>query len=185
MILTDFKPSGLGGNLVLLEHKDDSAIGSFLPFWAGFMTMRHADTKPKPQQPRRIHNQARTRHTTAPPQPWMHPVPWFLAQFGMPENLTFGQTINDTTGKPSNTFLSAPDGSWCEISPGQEASTNLVMESGPVPVWNLFEQAYEQWQSAGEPGWEGFGLTVTPDEHTVWLDAPDSAITWRLHGADQ
>ncbi|MGH3907501.1 MAG: ATP-grasp peptide maturase system methyltransferase [Pseudonocardiaceae bacterium] len=180
LILTDFKPSGLGGNLVLLERSGDTATGRFLPSWAGFMTMRHAHTPPKPHQPRRVHTHARTRHTTAPPQPWMHPVPWFLAQFGMPDGLTFGQRINDTTGEPDTTYLSATDGSWCEISTEQDSVTRDVTESGPVSLWDVFEHAYEHWQAAGEPDWERLGLTVTPNAHTVWLDEPDSTTTWRL-----
>lgn len=179
LILADFTPSGLGGNLVLLECSGDTATGRFLPSWAGFMTMRHAHTAPKPHQPRRVHAHARTRHTTAPAQPWMHPVPWFLAQFGMSDNLTFGHTINDHTGEPDTTYLSATDGSWCEISTEQD-TTRQVTESGPVSLWGLFEQAYEHWRAAGEPGWERFGLTVTPNAHTVWLDEPHSITTWRL-----
>ncbi len=33
----------------------------------------------------------------------------------------FGQTINDTTGEPADTYLSATDGSWCEVSTEQDS----------------------------------------------------------------
>lgn len=99
----------------------------------------------------------------------------------MPDNLTFGQNIDDTTGQPGDTFLSATDGSWCEISTHQDNGTRNLVEGGPISLWGLFEQAYAQWRAAGEPGWERFGLTVTPHTHTVWLDHPDT--TWILTGA--
>jgi methyltransferase of ATP-grasp peptide maturase system len=180
LILTDFKPSGHAGNLVLLERQGHTATGRFLPIWAGFMTMRHTTETSKPRQPRRARSQARERCTSAPPQPWMHPVPWFLAQFTMPENLTYGQKINDRTGEPDGTFFSATDGSWCEVSANDDNGIRRVIEAGPVSLWTTFETAYEQWRAAGQPSWERFGLTVTADAHTVWLDQPDSDTCWNL-----
>ena len=87
------------------------------------MTMHHHGATPTPRQPRRVHAHARTRRTTAPAHPWMYPVPWFLIQFGMPAHLTFGETINDTTGEPDSIYLSAADGSWCEISTDDDGTS--------------------------------------------------------------
>ncbi|MGH4013120.1 MAG: hypothetical protein ACRDSL_04155 [Pseudonocardiaceae bacterium] len=44
------------------------------------------------------------------------------------------------------------------------SDTQQVVEGGPVSLWGLFEQAYEQWRAAGEPGWERFGLTRHPEQ---------------------
>lgn len=65
LILTDYQPSGLAGNLVLLQRHDDTATGRFLPDWAGFMTMRRADPAPRPRQPHRARNGARERRPSA------------------------------------------------------------------------------------------------------------------------
>lgn len=180
LILTDYKPSGLAGNLALLQRHGDTATGRFLPDWAGFMTMRHAAPAPHPRQPARTRGDARQRHTSAPAPPWAHPVPWFLAQFGMPNNLTFGHNIDDSTGEPGDIFLSATDGSWCEISIEDDNGSRRLLEGGPVALWDRFEHAYDTWQALAEPGWERFGLTVTPDTHTVWLDHPSGSTTWTL-----
>jgi hypothetical protein len=171
LILTDFKPSGLAGNLVLLERRGNSAIGRFRPSWAGFMDMRHADPPGSPPHPSRDHTNAHTRHTAAPQRPWEYPVPWFLAQFGMPPNLIYGGDLDES---PGHTFLSTTDGSWCEVG------AHHVVEGGPDSLWRRFEAAYEQWRTAGEPDWPRFGLTVTPDEHIVWLDEPNSDRRWHL-----
>jgi methyltransferase of ATP-grasp peptide maturase system len=180
LILADFKPGGIAGNLVLLERRGDTATGRFLPGWAGFMTMRHPSEADKPSQPRRDRAQARERRTAAPLEPWTHVVPWFLAQFHMPDNLTYGQSVRDESGELADTFLSATDGSWCEVSAEEDNGQRRVLESGPVSLWGLFEEAYEQWRTAGEPSWDRLGLTVTPDAHTVWLDHPDGNRWWGL-----
>lgn len=180
LILTDFKPSGLAGNLALLQRDGDTATGRFLPDWAGFMTMRHDNRAPQPHRPFRTRTDGRERRTSAPTPPWTHSVPWFLAQFGMPDNLTFGQSIDDVTGDLGDIFLSATDGSWCEVSTQEDNGSRRVLEGGPVALWGLFEQAYDRWQTVGEPSWERIGLTVTPDTHTVWLDHQDGNTTWTL-----
>lgn len=66
LILSDFKPSGMAGNLVLLERQGDTASGRFLPAWAGFMDMRHANPATKPRQPCRVHANAQVRRASAP-----------------------------------------------------------------------------------------------------------------------
>ena len=167
LILVDFKPSGHAGNLVLLECQGEIATGRFLSTWAGFMAMRHLNVSSAPRQPRRDRTNATERHTAAPAYPWLHPVPWFLAQFGMPTNVTYGEGADYT-------YLSAPDGSWCEV----RTDDARVLEGGPVSLWRAFEDAYDRWRAAGEPEWHRFGLTATPDQHTVWLDRPDSAQRW-------
>lgn len=176
-ILTDLKVGGIAGNLVLLERVGDTATGRFLPSWAGFMNMRHAEEVEKPRQPRRDRSAARERRTTAPFDPWTHHVvPWFLAQFAMPENLSYGYNVE--TG---DSFLTSTDGSWCEVSAVEVEGERRVVEAGPSHLWTKFEDAYDAWHALGQPGWSRFGLTVTPDAHTVWLDEPDGEYKWTLH----
>lgn len=131
-----------------------------------------------PRQPRRDQERARLRWTTAPLEPWLFPGPWFLAQFGMLPNLMVGQ-VHHVVGNPADTFLSAADGSWCEVNGEVDANgTRRVFEGGPTSLWRIFEDAYEQWQAAGKPGWSRFGLTVTAEHHVVWLDEPNSDLQW-------
>lgn len=55
-----------------------------------------------------------------------------------------------------------------------------MSESGPVRLWSHVEAAHEQWTEVGAPEWSRLGLTVTPSEQRIWLDTPDSGVTWLL-----
>lgn len=63
--------------------------------------------------------------------------------------------------------------SWatCDYEPG--ADTFEVVQSGPRRLWDEVEGAYRRWESAGRPGFDRFGLTVTPTGERVWLDDPE------------
>ena len=69
-----------------------------------------------------------------------------------------------------------PDRSWCEVS----EHTGQVWEAGPTPLWAAVEDAHRRWHQLDQPGWDRFGLTVTPDRQWVWLDAPDGDHSWPL-----
>ncbi|MFC3453370.1 hypothetical protein [Amycolatopsis speibonae] len=48
-------------------------------------------------------------------------------------------------------------------------------------IWDEFEKAHDQWRQLGEPGWDRFGLTVTPDgTHLIRLDDPGGTQRWYL-----
>jgi protein-L-isoaspartate(D-aspartate) O-methyltransferase len=51
-----------------------------------------------------------------------------------------------------------------------------VYQSGPRRLWNEVETAYRWWEKNGRPGFERFGLTVTADSETVWLDEPGNPV---------
>ncbi len=75
--------------------------------------------------------------------------------------------------RPVATSLVAPDGSWCEVArePGTDGRRPLS-RGGPSDLWDRVETAWDQWTQHGQPAWSDFGLTVTPDEHRVWLGEP-------------
>jgi hypothetical protein len=51
-----------------------------------------------------------------------------------------------------------------------------VHTGGPTRLWPHVEQAYQGWRGWGEPGWDQFGLTVTPDRHVLWLRDPRNVV---------
>ncbi|WP_052422287.1 methyltransferase domain-containing protein [Nonomuraea candida] len=57
----------------------------------------------------------------------------------------------------------------CESGAGAEFE---VVEGGDRDLWDEVQAAYFAWVRAGHPGRDRFGLTVTPHEQTIWLDAP-------------
>ncbi|MFD5466024.1 methyltransferase domain-containing protein [Kitasatospora sp. NPDC127059] len=66
--------------------------------------------------------------------------------------------------------------SWATVDwePGRTAYT--VVQSGPRHLWGEVEAAWQWWDAHGRPGFDRFGLTVTPDGQAVWLDDPDSPV---------
>ncbi|MCP2167055.1 methyltransferase domain-containing protein [Goodfellowiella coeruleoviolacea] len=178
-ILVDVKPATMGGNLVLLHRDGDQAVGRFLPGWAGFMQMRHSTASEEARRlPRPDRSESVSRVASVPAVPWEAPVPWFLATRTMPVGVTFGQRWDEHTQQVGDTYLAAPDGSWCEISAEDEHGKRRVWEGGPVSIVGAIEEAYRLWHDLDEPGWDQLGLTVTPHEQYVWLNDPASPHRW-------
>ncbi|GGX93437.1 methyltransferase domain-containing protein [Streptomyces hiroshimensis] len=51
-----------------------------------------------------------------------------------------------------------------------------VAESGPRRLWAEVEQVMDWWYANGRPGFGRYGLTVTPEGQSVWLDAPENVV---------
>lgn len=183
LILADVKPAQLAGNLVLLRRTRDGAEGRFDRTYGSFMAMRRiGETYGSPRSSRiRDRTTARTRRSTLDAiRPWEHSVLWFLAHFELPSGISFGQCSKDVSEPPTTTFLSAADGSWCEIDEPVPNGACQVWEAGPHPLWRIIEDAHTTWLTMDQPGWERFGLTVGPARQWVWLDSPHSDIRWAL-----
>lgn len=82
------------------------------------------------------------------------------------------------TGGPGAVFFTSHDGSWCELSTAAADGTRQGWEGGPRHLWASIEAAMDFWRHHGEPGWDRFGLTITPHHQEVWLDTPDSNHRW-------
>jgi methyltransferase of ATP-grasp peptide maturase system len=177
LILTDLKLSIHAGNLVRLRRGPDRAEGHFDPTWAGFMPLRPETPRGDGTLPVRDRNRAARRTTDLDQlRPWDNMVAWFLVQLSVPTEIGYGHILEEHTGRPGDVFLTSSDGSWCEVS----EHTGQVWEAGPTPLWAAVEDAHRRWHELGEPGWDRFGLTVTPDRQWVWLDAPDGDHSWPL-----
>jgi hypothetical protein len=57
-----------------------------------------------------------------------------------------------------------------------------VYQSGPRRLWDLVEAAHSWWQDHRCPGFDRFGLTVTPAGETPRLDQPGRELP-RLEGS--
>lgn len=51
-----------------------------------------------------------------------------------------------------------------------------IVQSGPRRLWDAVAEAWTWWDDQGRPGFDRFGLTVTADGQTVWLDSPDKPV---------
>ncbi|OZM75191.1 protein-L-isoaspartate(D-aspartate) O-methyltransferase [Amycolatopsis antarctica] len=190
VILSDLKPAPGAGSLVRLTRRDDDrAEGRFDATYAAFMDLRHtAGNNPAGFRVERDHDRAEYRTTSLDPNtPWASLLVWFLASFDLGPEIAYGYTLpeggkipahSDTV--PTASWIATPDGSWAEITLAAQNGQHEVAEGGPRRLWRLIENAYDTWTDLGRPGWDSFGLTVTPGTHTVWFDQPDSEHTWYL-----
>ncbi|MFJ9842037.1 methyltransferase domain-containing protein [Kitasatospora sp. NPDC101155] len=73
-------------------------------------------------------------------------------------------------------LYSTDTASWATADWEAERTTYEVVQSGPRRLWDEVETAWRWWNAAGRPDFERFGLTVTPDGHTPWLDDPANTL---------
>ena len=76
-------------------------------------------------------------------------------------------------------LLSHPDGSWVRFATGPDGRT-LVRQDGPRNLWDIAEQAHEQWELLDRPRRQRFGISVRGARQELWLDEEDSPHRWPL-----
>lgn len=80
-----------------------------------------------------------------------------------------------------NAWLHDGRESWAMLA-ALGGSRTVAYQGGPRLLWDEVEDAWRWWDAAGRPGVERFGLTVTPDGESVWLDAPARPVAAELAG---
>ncbi|MFJ8311222.1 MULTISPECIES: methyltransferase domain-containing protein [unclassified Streptomyces] len=76
-------------------------------------------------------------------------------------------------------FYELGDTSWaCAMF--RDGAPAKVWQHGERRLWDEVEAAFRWWQKQGRPAHDRFGLTITPDGHTAWLDEPGNALTATL-----
>ncbi|WP_370949059.1 ATP-grasp peptide maturase system methyltransferase [Amycolatopsis sp. cg5] len=182
VVLTDLKVAHGAGNLVRITRTDtDRAEGRFDPTYAAFMSLRHQPgglDRTVTWAARDTTVAHRWTSTVDPQTPWNSLVVWFLAAFDLGPDVSIGYTGSDTTSQPSAVTLSTPDGSWAQIALATADGAHQVTEGGPRRLWLAVERAHQLWNRLDQPGWDRFGLTVTPEAHTLWFDHPDGDHRW-------
>lgn len=151
--------------VLLTVHDSGTADGVLLPGTISFMAAR-AHERPRPGNP--AHWAALTRHAPArsarhSPARLYEPTAEgffgrFLAQLaaGDAQQASVGDTthlIDVTTG--STATLTPHDGRW------------RVRQTGPLPLWDRVEHAWDAWDAAGRPGPESFRIRIGHGRQTV------------------
>ncbi|MDQ2883121.1 MAG: hypothetical protein M3Y48_18570 [Actinomycetota bacterium] len=168
---------------MLLRRRGDTAEGRFDPTFGSFMgirrtgeTYRHRGSVVRSQTRDRAEQRATKLDLT---RPWEQSAFWFFAHTALPPGTTFSLRGEGPDQPPRNTVLRAPDGSWCELREDREANgTRAVWETGHHSLWRIIEDAHTRWCQLGRPGWGRFGLTVTIERQSIWLDAPENGHIW-------
>ncbi|MGH3616349.1 MAG: hypothetical protein ACRDRK_27890, partial [Pseudonocardia sp.] len=150
--------------------------------WWGCFMRRRAEAGPTVGAPRpaRSGDMPTTRHTTVDPAQLDGGQRFpFLAQLHLPHGILRSSIWRADDGR-TVTELRAPDGSWAEIDRDSDPDGRHCMrEAGPTALWAQVEIAWQQWIDLDAPPWHEFGLTATPQRHTVWHRSPDGQ-QWAL-----
>ncbi|MFC4052891.1 methyltransferase domain-containing protein [Actinomadura syzygii] len=89
---------------------------------------------------------------------------------------TDGRTINED-GTETFRLSHFESGSWAGFTPGN--GEHVVKQHGTRRLWDELEAAYSWWLEADRPGPDRFGITVTPQGQTIWLDSP-TGMNWSV-----
>ncbi|NEE30469.1 methyltransferase, partial [Streptomyces sp. SID7982] len=79
--------------------------------------------------------------------------------------------IHKDTEEGVQVWATREDGAGATAATGEE-----VWQYGPGFLWEEIEQAWWEYESAGRPDAEQFGLTVTDRGQHVWLRDPSEVI---------
>ena len=167
-----------GGTLVKLIVGDDgTASGRFVPYWTGFMEMRHTVSPA---------DRHWTRHTPDTPETWTAIDPMtvhvngafgFVVQWHLP-GVAQVQTT-DSDGQQA-IFLTDHDGNHAEVAVAETPQGYRVRQYGERRIWDRVEEAAAFWKAEGRPTYDRFGITATTDSQHVWFDDPDGPHRWPL-----
>lgn len=59
---------------------------------------------------------------------------------------------------------------------GDESHDQVTYQGGPRELWTVIEDAASRWLTEGRPALNRYGLTLTPEGNTVWLDVPTRPV---------
>lgn len=115
--------------------------------------------------------------TTLSPQDTGEWFRQFVIGLGVPRAFWRAERYDD--GAYTLWLYSSDKLSWASADYERDRTEYEVYQSGPRNLWDEVEAAYRWWDSQGRPGHERFGLTVTPETQTAWLDSPDNPVPQR------
>ncbi|WP_030259926.1 MULTISPECIES: hypothetical protein [Streptomyces] len=162
------------GYLKLHVSDHGEAQGRFLDSDVSFMLSR--ETR-RPAIGPLMRAAIRSRQDAAGLDTAVHPDtlddPSFLwsAQIAMPGTTRLRLAADHTTGQ----WFLHPDGSWAVLE-SRTDGTRRAFQGGPHALWSELAAAATTWLANGRPGLERYGLTVSPETNTVWLDDPHNPI---------
>jgi protein-L-isoaspartate(D-aspartate) O-methyltransferase len=77
-------------------------------------------------------------------------------------------------------------GSWAQLDAHLTSPKPLVVHQlGPRRLWDEAVTAYDWWYEHGKPNLTRFGMTMTTDTQTVWLDDPTTVVQTFRTSIDQ
>jgi protein-L-isoaspartate O-methyltransferase len=163
------------GTLLSLTVGDDGTARGRFHGEAAFMYLR--DQRPA-KALWRVWNQEGAQFTTTHAYSY-EPFTEFEAGFALgirlPGWVTRGRRDDDDGILLMSHFAS---GSWAVVTFSPTGEHKVACD-GPRRLWEELEAAYQWWTDAGRPDHTRFGVTVTSEGQTFWLDTPDQVVSPR------
>lgn len=162
-------PVGSGNVRLVVDDTGKRAEGRFLPEPSYFMAVREAGTTGAPDYPHAAEDNAVARPTGLDPAA-------LFGKDGFPFLLSLllpGVALSselDAAGTVTGCRIWTADGSWARVTAG------TAHQAGPRNLWDQVEAAHQVWEEHDGPGRDRFGLTVTADGQTLWVDTPQHAL---------
>lgn len=139
-----------------------AATGRFLPGYTSFMIARPHDRPPRPALALLPGEERVSLIDPTVVGTWTGS---WVAQLAAPSAERLGMGTEQI-------LLDVSTGSQARTASGTDADW-VVVQRGPVPLWDRVEQAVQSWQAAGAPHQEGFGITVSDARQRVWIGSED------------
>ncbi|MGH3569723.1 MAG: methyltransferase domain-containing protein [Pseudonocardia sp.] len=184
VILADVR-GRIGGTLVRLTVDRDTtadgtvtAEGRFVPYWTGFMAMRHYSTAPPVGVA--LTDSVPVRGLTRV-DPALITTPGgfsFALQWQMPD-ITYGPAVDDD-GHPALHVIADDGGHATIATTPDDRGHHRTHEFGTSRIVERLNTAADLWDRYEEPPSDRFGITATPDHQVIWLDDPHTGPRWPL-----
>ncbi|MFI9587675.1 hypothetical protein ACIHCQ_39045 [Streptomyces sp. NPDC052236] len=70
--------------------------------------------------------------------------------------------------------------SWATADFEKDRTEYDIVQSGPRRLWNEAEAVMRWYKQQGEPGFDRYGLAVSPQGRQIWLDNPGNLVPVRV-----
>ena len=160
-------PLNSGGIVKLTVGADGSASGPYL-HTAAFMWLRAQAFMP-PDEPDDFDKQADQSHVDLDASRIFNNDAMFVAGHLVAGCMMFADEDDD--GGIERIWLHGND-SWAAVD-----GSGLVRQLGTRRLWDEVASAHSVWEAWGKPGINRFGITVTRNGQSLWLDDPGTVVT--------
>ena len=177
IIVTAFNTMASGGLLRLKVASDMTATGNFCGN-AAFMPLR--SQRPADLNIKQYVNSSEYTESSSDLYPY-EPLSDYDGNFAvsllMPDIEMRVHVEGDDAYPFTCYLLDAATGSWAsERVEARSEKTHAIRQHGPRRLWNELEEAYQWWCDHDKPSHERFGVTITPDRQSFWLDTPEGLL---------
>lgn len=100
----------------------------------------------------------------------------FAIGLRVPKCRTWYETDKDHGYWHTLGFDDTESGSCAIVNADPNEPDIVIKQWGPRRLWHEVELAYQWWVNKGRPAHDRFGLSVSPDGQSVWLDDPSHPV---------